>query len=110
MGIYAKAFFGFFMRMTLIFMIGHKGRIQLASLGLGSSICNMTGRVYVIGITSVCETFFSQAYGAKQMRRYGIILQKAAIITSIAVLPSCALWINVDKILLHLGQDKEVAM
>ena len=110
LGIYANAFFGILMRLTMIFAVGHKGKIPLASAGLGYSICNVTGSVYVIGITSVCETFFSQAYGAKQMRRYGIILQRAAIITSIAVLPSCALWINVDKILLHLGQDKEVAM
>ena len=94
----------------MIFVIGQKGKIQLASAGLGLSICNFTGNVYVLGITSVCETFFSQAYGAKQMRRYGIILQRAIIVTTIAIMPACALWINVDKILLHLGQDKEVAM
>jgi len=109
-GIYVNAFFGFFIPLTMLFIVGQKGKVPLASAGLGLSICNMTGNVYVIGITSVCETFFSQAYGAKQMKRYGIILQRAIIVTTIAILPSCALWINIDKILLHLGQDKEVAI
>jgi len=109
-GICANSFFGFIIPLTMLFVVGQKGKIPLASAGLGLSICNVTGNAYVVGITSVCETYFSQAYGAKQMRRYGIILQRASIITTIAVLPSCALWINVDKILLHLGQEREVAM
>lgn len=109
-GICINSFFGFFIPVTMIFAIGQKGKVLLAGAGLGLSICNLTGSVYVIGITSVCETFFSQAYGAKQMRRYGIIMQRAFILTSLALLPSCALWINMDKILLKLGQDKEVAM
>ena len=94
----------------MTFIVGQKGKAALAAAGLGWSICNVTGHVYVIGVTSVCETFFSQAYGAKQMRRYGIILQRAFILTCIAILPSCAVWINMDKLLLLLGQDREVAM
>ena len=109
-GMCVNTFFTFFIPLTMVFVIGHKGKVPLAGAGLGLSIGNLTGTVYIIGITSVCETFFSQAYGAKQMKRYGVILQRAIIITCIAVLPSCALWINMDKILLHLGQDKEIAM
>ena len=108
-GICANMFVAFFIPMTMLFVVGHKGQIALAAAGLGLTICNVTGHAYVLGITSVCETFFSQAYGAKQLRRYGIILQRATILTFIAILPSCALWINIDIILLYLGQDKEVA-
>ena len=109
-GMCVNTFFTFFIPLTMIFVIGQKGKVPLAGAGLGLSIGNLTGTVYIMGITSVCETFFSQAFGAKQMRRYGVILQRAIIITCIAVLPSCALWINMDKILLYLGQEREVAM
>ena len=109
-GICANMFVSFFIPMTILFAVGRKGKVALAATGLGFTICNLTGHVYAIGVTSVCETFFSQAYGAKQLKRYGIMLQRATILSFLAILPSCALWINIDRILLLLGQDKEVAV
>ena len=94
----------------MLFAVGHTDKRSLAATGLGLSVCNLTGMVSAIGLTAACETLCSQAYGAGHFRRFGIISQRALVISTIAILPSCALWINTDKVLIAFGQDKEVAM
>eukprot|EP00112_Aurelia_sp_Birch-Aquarium-sp1_P008721 Seg1968.7 transcript_id=Seg1968.7/GoldUCD/mRNA.D3Y31 product="Protein DETOXIFICATION 11" protein_id=Seg1968.7/GoldUCD/D3Y31 len=99
-----------FLPLAMLFAIGHIDKKSLAATGLGLSVCNLTGMVSVIGLTAACETLCSQAYGAGHFRTYGIISQRALVISTIAILPSCALWINADKVLIAFGQDKEIAM
>ena len=105
-----NSFLSFFIPVISVLIVGHKGKVYLAAVGLGISVCNVTGNVLVVGLTSVTETLCSQAYGAKHYRRYGVVMQRSLILTFLAVLPSCALWINLDKTLVLLGQDKEVAL
>eukprot|EP00795_Rhopilema_esculentum_P001191 gene1191-15555_t len=109
-GISLNSFLTFFIPVSSVLIVGHKGNVYLAALGLGLSVCNVTGNVFVAGLTSVTETLCSQAYGAGQYKRFGVVIQRSLILTFLAVLPSCALWINLDKILVLLGQDKEVAL
>ncbi|XP_065064673.1 multidrug and toxin extrusion protein 2-like isoform X2 [Rhopilema esculentum] len=105
-----NSFLSFFIPVISVLIVGHKGKNYLAAVGLGISVCNVTGNVLVVGLTSVTETLCSQAYGAGQYKRFGVVIQRSLIITFLAVLPSCALWINLDKTLVVLGQDKEVAL
>ena len=108
-GISLNSFLTFFIPVSSVLIVGHKGKVYLAALGLGLSVCNVTGSVFVAGLTSVTETLCSQAYGAGQYKQFGVVIQRSLILTFLAVLPSCALWINLDKLLVLLGQDKEVA-
>ena len=88
---------------------GHKNKDFLASVGLGMSFGNAFGFTTVIGIDFACQTFCSQAHGAHNPRRVGIILQRSIMILFILSMPVLSLWLNAEKILVGFGQDERVA-
>ena len=87
---------------------GHRNKDYLASVGLGMSFSNAFGFTMVFGIDRACQTFCSQAHGAKNPRRVGVILQRSIVILFVVSLPILSLWLNAEKILLGLGQDERV--
>ena len=88
---------------------GHKNKDYLASIGLGISFGNAFGFTMVLGIDRACQTFCSQAHGAHNPRRVGIILQRSIVILFILSMPVLSLWLNAEKILAGFGQDERVA-
>lgn len=58
-------------------------------------------------INIVCAVM--QTFGAKNLLRVGVILQRAIIILLLFCLPCWGLLINAEAILLCLGQEAEVA-
>ena len=61
-----------------------------------------------VGLASALETLCGQAYGAKQYHLLGIYLQRAFIILVTAGMPICLIWLNMERILLAMGQDPEI--
>ena len=61
-----------------------------------------------VGLASALETLCGQAYGAKQYHLLGIYVQRAFIILVMASMPICLIWINMERILLAMGQDPEI--
>lgn len=62
-----------------------------------------------MGLASGLETLCGQAYGAKQYHLLGIYLQRAIVILVLASIPISAIWLNMEKILLVVGEDAEIA-
>lgn len=62
------------------------------------------------GLSSALETLCGQAYGAKQYHLLGIYLQRAAFfLTVCAAVPIALIWLNMERILVAMGQDPEIA-
>ena len=89
---------------------GHKDRDLLASVGLGISFSNAFGLTVIIGIDFAFQTLCSQAYGAKNPRRMGILLQRSIVILLVLSMPILTVWLNAENVLVLFGQDKKVAM
>ena len=92
----------------MLFAIGHLGKDILAGVGLALSFCNLTGVVISIGLITVCETLLSQAYGAGNYKKIGVILQRTLLLSTISMFPIIALWLNAEKLMLALDQPPVV--
>ncbi len=102
-------FLVFFIPITMIFVVGHLGKDLLAAAGLGLSFCTLTGIVFAAGFINACDTLCSQAFGAGNYRKIGIVTQRAIVLSIVTMFPIVSLWINSEKILLALGQEPIIA-
>ncbi|CAE7341017.1 DTX16, partial [Symbiodinium sp. KB8] len=94
--------------MITLVIVGHLGPVQLAATALGNFYCNSTGFAITSGMTSAVDTLSSQAFGARNFRRIGVVAQRAVAVLGTLALAQSLLWLRADWILSHLGQDAEV--
>eukprot|EP00669_Euglena_mutabilis_P012119 TRINITY_DN6741_c0_g1_i1.p1 TRINITY_DN6741_c0_g1~~TRINITY_DN6741_c0_g1_i1.p1 ORF type:complete len:507 (+),score=54.71 TRINITY_DN6741_c0_g1_i1:1-1521(+) len=85
--------------------VGHLGVRELDGLALGTMTSNITGMSLVTGLTLAMDTLASQAYGACDYVRVGILAQRAFLICLSSCLPVAILWWNIEPLLCMLGQD-----
>ncbi|KAI3982592.1 hypothetical protein MKX01_031331 [Papaver californicum] len=90
--------------------LGRLGELQLAGGVLGLTFANVTGISVLNGLCGAMEPICGQAFGAKNYR----LLHKTLLITIflllLATLPISFLWIHVDKILIHFGQQRDISV
>uniref|UniRef100_A0A3Q0RMI9 Multidrug and toxin extrusion protein n=1 Tax=Amphilophus citrinellus TaxID=61819 RepID=A0A3Q0RMI9_AMPCI len=89
---------------------GRLGNDVMAGYGLASATINVTTAATGYGLGLACDTLVSQTFGAKNLLRVGVILQRGIIILLLFCLPCWGLLINAQAILLCVGQNPEVAM
>ena len=65
----------------------------------------MDGTFFQLGMGSTLETLCGQAYGAKNYRMVWIFLQRAEVVLNVTSIPIAILWMNMEKVLLSLGQE-----
>ncbi|KAK2559610.1 Multidrug and toxin extrusion protein 2 [Acropora cervicornis] len=70
--------------MITMFFAGQLGKDELATATLAVSFINVTGASMFIGLASAVETLCSQAFGAKNYRLVGVVLQRGVCILGIA--------------------------
>ena len=84
--------------------------VQIAVVGLSATCCNMMVQTVLSGVNCAQDSFTSQAFGADQKHKCGIILNRGLIIQTLAFL-AFATWpcFFGEKILVAVGIDAEVS-
>uniref|UniRef100_A0A453QJR6 Protein TRANSPARENT TESTA 12 n=1 Tax=Aegilops tauschii subsp. strangulata TaxID=200361 RepID=A0A453QJR6_AEGTS len=95
--------------MISVMFVGHLGELALASASMASSFAIVTGFSFLTGMSFALDTLCGQAFGASEDHMLGVYKQRAMLVLVLASLPIAAVWANTGAILLHLGQDPEIA-
>ncbi|KAG4137571.1 hypothetical protein ERO13_D07G079625v2 [Gossypium hirsutum] len=90
-------------------MAGHLGEFALSGVAIATAFCNVTGFSLLWGLCGALETLNGQAYGATQYYKLGSYTYCAIIYSLPICLPVCLLWMYMDKLLVLIGQDPQVA-
>lgn len=92
---------------SMVFL-GYLGHMSLAAGALSKGFANITGYSIIFGLAMGMETICGQAYGAEKWTIVGLTLHRTIAILLLTSLPISILWLNVDWILVHLGQDSAI--
>ena len=95
--------------MISLFFAGRVGKLELAAGTLALSFINVTGPSLFIGLGSAVETLCSQAFGARNYRLVGVVLQRGVWILGLTCILAWSLWVNSELLLLLVHQEKNVA-
>ncbi|ERN04120.1 protein DETOXIFICATION 48 [Amborella trichopoda] len=88
--------------------LGHLGETELAGASLSMGFANITGYSVISGLALGMEPICGQAYGAKRCSLLSLALQRTFLLLLIATIPISILWLNMEPILLWLGQDHTI--
>ncbi|KAL2238104.1 UNVERIFIED_CONTAM: Protein DETOXIFICATION 56 [Sesamum indicum] len=90
--------------------LGRLGELPLAGATLGFTFANVTGFSVLNGLCGAMEPICGQAFGAKNFRLLHKTLVMATCLLLAVSVPVAFLWLNVDKILIHFGQQRDIAI
>ncbi|KAE8647882.1 hypothetical protein Csa_000448 [Cucumis sativus] len=90
--------------------LGRLGDLPLAAGTLGFTFANVTGFSVLNGLCCAMEPICGQAFGAKNFQLLHKTLFMSIFLLLLATLPISFLWLNVDTILIHFGQQKDLSI
>ncbi|KAB2622557.1 MATE efflux family protein DTX1 [Pyrus ussuriensis x Pyrus communis] len=90
--------------------LGKLGELQLAGGTLGFTFANVTGFSVLNGLCAAMEPICGQAFGAKNIKLLHKTLLMVTFLLLLVTLPISFLWHNVDKILIHFGQQEDISL
>ncbi|KAJ7952428.1 Protein DETOXIFICATION [Quillaja saponaria] len=90
--------------------LGRLGELNLAGGTLGFTFANVTGFSVLNGLCGVMEPICGQAHGAKNLKLLHKTLLMTTFLLLLATIPMSFLWLNVDKILINFGQQKDISI
>lgn len=94
--------------MVSVLCLGRLGGLELAGGALSIGFTNITGYSILFGLASGMDPVCSQAFGSKNWELIGISLQRTILILLSACVPISLLWLNLESIMLWLGQDASI--
>uniref|UniRef100_A0A1I8IE55 Multidrug and toxin extrusion protein n=1 Tax=Macrostomum lignano TaxID=282301 RepID=A0A1I8IE55_9PLAT len=74
------------------------------------SLINVAGIGIGVGMSTACDTFFSQTFGGPNKKRVGIHLQRSLLIMNAALVPIFSVMLNIEKLLILIGQERPIAI
>ncbi|KAL7228484.1 hypothetical protein ACSBR2_007243 [Camellia fascicularis] len=92
-----------------MFFLGQLGDNELAAGSLSIAFANITGYSVIKGLATAMEPICCQAYGAKKWAILGQTYRRTLCILLLIAIPISLLWLNMEPILLWLGQDQSIA-
>jgi MATE family multidrug resistance protein len=102
--------FSFGIDITNMFFIGHTNdSAKIAGIGLGNLYINITSQAIILGLNGAISTLASQAFGAKNMHKVGVYLNRGRYIGLMCFIPQAFLLMNCERALLMLGQDPQAS-
>eukprot|EP01114_Cavostelium_apophysatum_P021770 TRINITY_DN7680_c0_g3_i1.p1 TRINITY_DN7680_c0_g3~~TRINITY_DN7680_c0_g3_i1.p1 ORF type:complete len:531 (-),score=94.94 TRINITY_DN7680_c0_g3_i1:17-1609(-) len=108
--VFLSYLFGSLLYNTNLYFVGHLGSVEyVAAAALSNMYANVTGNSWIIGILSAMETLASQANGAGNYRRVGIVLQRALVVMGVCCIPVVVIWVFAEQVLVLLRQSPEIA-
>ncbi|KAG2495579.1 hypothetical protein HYH03_006179 [Edaphochlamys debaryana] len=101
---------GYFLSVVSAAFVGHlNDPVALSSAVLAGSFYNITGSSIVIGLSAGMETLCGQAYGARNYKALGIVLQRALLICWVACVPISLAWVTqTSRMLTFLHQNPAI--
>ncbi|KAJ3725317.1 hypothetical protein C8R42DRAFT_640198 [Lentinula raphanica] len=117
---------------TSVLAVGHLGLLELAACTLGSMTANVTSFSIVIGMGGALDTVLPGVWGASEnsspdpnprtnvrsqrgnsdrvdSRLFGLWCQRMAVLHLLLLVSMLCIWLNAEKVLVFLRQNKEVA-
>jgi multidrug resistance protein, MATE family len=94
--------------LSMLFL-GSIGDLPLAAGSLAIAFANITGYSVLSGLSLGMDPLCSQAFGANQARLLGLTLYRTVLFLLCCSLPLSALWLNMSRIMVFLGQDRDIA-
>lgn len=91
-----------------VVFLGRLGSLELAGGALSIGFTNITGYSVLVGLASGLEPVCSQAFGSKNWELLSLSLQRMVLILLMAIIPISLLWLNLEKIMLFMGQDSGI--
>ncbi|KAL7176511.1 hypothetical protein ACSBR2_029943 [Camellia fascicularis] len=91
-----------------VLFLGRLGSLELAGGALSIGFTNITGYSVLNGLSAGLEPVCSQAYGSKKWDLLSLSLQRMIFILLMAIIPISLLWINLEPIMLFMGQDPQI--
>ena len=87
---------------------GYLGKSQLAAATLSMSVINVTGYAIGLGLTSGLDTLCTQAFGAKNYRMVGVVLQRGVFISAIGMILILSFWMLTGHVLVAVGLEHDL--
>ncbi|XP_044511748.1 protein DETOXIFICATION 54-like [Mangifera indica] len=91
-----------------VLFLGRLGSLELAGGALSIGFTNITGYSVLVGLASGLEPVCSQAYGNQKWDVLSLSLPRMIIILFLAIIPISLLWINLENIMVFMGQDEKI--
>ncbi|KAJ0500236.1 putative multi antimicrobial extrusion protein [Helianthus annuus] len=94
-----------------VLFLGRLGSLELAGGSLSLGFTNITGYSVLVGLASGLEPVCSQAYGSNGSNKWELLstsLVRMIFILLVAIIPIGFLWLNLEPILLFMGQDAAI--
>ncbi|KAL2899912.1 Protein DETOXIFICATION 53, partial [Bienertia sinuspersici] len=88
--------------------LGHLGDAELAGGALALSFANITGFSVIKGMSMGMEPICCQAFGARKLSVISQTFQRTLCLLLLTAIIISLLWLNMEPILLFLGQDKDI--
>jgi MATE family multidrug resistance protein len=96
-------------QLAIALIVAPLGEDAIAGAGIGVMWQNVTAVSVFVGIQYGFGALCAQAFGSKNYRRTGVLLQRTLLVQAVLCVPMAVLWYETEAILLALGQPATVS-